>query len=123
MGVHFPDRPMAQLKQKLAAEIKRVIVHTRPTPRNRSEVTQRFEELWPYICAAHYDLGWSWMRVRDRLDSWMTRIILSVPIDLDVENAKARWVRRPHPKMREELEGAGGHRPSTQILVPGKPKT
>ena len=113
MTVHFHDRDPAELKRLIGPKLKEAILLTEPYPRSRREVIDRFDQLWPIVCAAHYDLGWPYMRVRDRLGAWMVRIILSLPIDLDDENRSGQWTKQPRRELRDA--SAGARRPSFQI--------
>lgn len=123
MSVHFHDRDPEELKRLIGPKLKEAILLTEPYPRDRREVIDRFQRLWPMVCAAHYDLGWPYMRVRDRLYAWMVRIVLSLPIDLDEENRSSGWTKTPRRELANASADPAARRPSFQIGHNGTGRT
>ena len=91
---HFENESPSEFKQRLGPYFETALVRCVPAHGIKDTILKEWlQKLWAACEVARFDLGWSWMRVRDRMPFWAERISRDVEIDLDSEDKQDRWSR------------------------------
>ena len=94
MVAQFQDESSSEFKLRLGPYFETALTRVVPATGIKDTILKEwFQTLWGVCEVARFDLGWSFMRIRDRMPFWAERISRGVEVDLDSEDKQGRWAR------------------------------